>query len=67
MGGGGGATMAAEMIQNYAWSSHTHSTRKYQWGKWIEFCAADDRVQIPVTEAHFTAFVGWLELKCKAG
>lgn len=38
-------------------------TRNQQWNTWLEFCEEDGRRPLPVTEAHFVAFIGWLTLE----
>jgi len=42
-------------------------SRNSQWGAWLSFCDDEDRVPLPVTEAHLVAFVGWLAVERERG
>lgn len=59
-GSSDGATLAASLVREYAWSARTKSTRNSQWRTWVDFCEDEGRPLLPVTEAHFVAYVGWL-------
>lgn len=49
------------MVSKFAWSERTQRTGNAQWKAWIEFCASDGRVPMPVTEAHLVPFFGWIK------
>ena len=51
---------STELLTKYAWSSRTIRSRTSQWKTWVDFCTADARPVLPVTEAHLLAFIGWI-------
>lgn len=55
-----GASMAAELVAEYAWSDRTTSSRNSQWRCWAALCDAEGRSVLPATEANFVAYIGWL-------
>lgn len=62
-----GLARSASLLSDFAWSERTTSTRNSQWKTWVSFCDAEGRPILPVTEAHFVAFIGWLTLEREAG
>ena len=59
--------MTVRLLEQYAWSDRTDASRHSQWRAWLEFCASDDLPVLPVTDAHFLSFVGWLGVEREAG
>lgn len=59
--------MSARLLADYAWSDRTAQSRNSQLQAWVEFCTAEQLVFLPVTEAHFVAFIGWLAAERTAG
>lgn len=59
-GSGAAASMSARLLRDYTWSDRTTTSRNSQWDIWVEFCTADKREVLPVTEGHFIAFIGWM-------
>lgn len=59
--------MSARLLTDYAWSDRTTTSRNSQWKSWVEFCHEDQRPVLPVSEAHFVAFIGWLAVEREAG
>ena len=62
-----GASQAAQLVAEYAWSERTKATRNQQWKTWLYFCDEDGRPPLTVTEAHFVSFLGWLMLERQRG
>lgn len=62
-----GLLRSSQLLSEFAWSGRTAATRNSQWRAWVDFCTADDRPLLPVTEAHFVSFVGWLTSEREAG
>ena len=58
---------SVQILESYGWSSWTTRTINSQWRVWQEFCIDDNRQPLPVTEAHFVAFIGWLYEERRVG
>lgn len=62
-----GSAMSRRLLSEYAWSERTLTSRNSQWQTWLEFCSSDNWAVLPVTEAHFISFVGWIASEREAG
>lgn len=62
-----GLERSASLLREYAWSDRTVTTRNSQWKAWVCFCEEEGRTILPVTEAHFIAFIGWLTMEREGG
>lgn len=62
-----GTVMSAHLLSTYAWSDRTATSRNTQWHTWVAFCESEQRVLLPVSEAHLVAFIGWLASERVAG
>lgn len=51
---------SAQLVAEHSWSSRTSRKRGSQWRTWLSFGDADGRQPLPFTEAHFSAFFGWI-------
>lgn len=62
-----GSMKAANLVEEYAWSERKMLTRNQQWNVWLEFSNSDDRHPLPVSEAHFAVYVGWIMMEQQGG
>lgn len=61
------AGTSAQLVKGFGWNARTTKSRKSQWKSYLEFFESNGLAPIPVTEAHLSAFVGWMKVERVVG